>query len=228
LRLNFAVTDERIEKVRQNTYFETLVVSKKRKDKDKIAEETLAGQQAQLEILRVLETMKPDFANGELVKDRAVFEKQLAKAFKTADVKLEAALKKALLIAGVLAEKDPTAEACLDAKGNPEPDPDLRDSGNALIDLPLPLDYETAKTKGKVDKSALLALVQNHCEAYLAAEVLPYRPDAWIDHSKIKVGYEIPFNWHFYQYEPPRELNEIEAEIKGLEAEILEMLREVV
>ena len=103
-----------------------------------------------------------------------------------------------------------------------------RDSDNALIDLPLPLDYETAKTKGKVDKSALLELVQDHCEAYLTEEVLPYRPDAWIDHSKIKVGYELPFNRHFYQYEPPRELSEIEAEIKGLEAEILGMLREVV
>lgn len=245
LRLNFAVTGERIEKVRQSAFFETLVVSKKRKDKDKIAEETLAGQQAQLEILRALESMKPDFANGELVKDRAAFEKQLAKTFKNADVKLEAGLKKALLIAGVLGEKDPTAEPCLDAKGNPESDPDLRDSenvpfpgallangrrdsDNVLIDLPLPLDYETAKTKGKVDKSALLALVQDHCEAYLAVEVLPYRPDAWIDHSKIKVGYEIPFNRHFYQYEPPRELSEIEAEIKGLEAEILEMLKEAV
>lgn len=124
-------------------------------------------------------------------------------------MKLDAGLKKALLAPGALGEKDPIAQPCLDAKGNPEPNPDLRDSENVpfpdallangrrdtenpLIDLPLPLDYETAKTKGKVDKSALLERVQSHCEAYLAKEVLPYRPDAWIDHSKIKVGYEIP------------------------------------
>ncbi|MGJ0484425.1 MAG: type I restriction-modification system subunit M, partial [Methylomicrobium sp.] len=245
LRLNFAVTDERIGNVRQSTYFETLAISQKRKNKGEIAEEILAGRQAQQEILRILDGMKPAFADGEPVKDRALFEKQLAKAFKDSDVKLDASLKKALLAPGALGEKDPTAQPCLDAKGNPEPDPDLRDSENVpfpgallangrrdtvnpLIDLPLPLDYETAKTKGKVDKSALLELVQDHCEAYLAEEVLPYRPDAWIDHGKIKVGYEIPFNRHFYQYEPPRELSEIEAEIKGLEVEILGMLRETV
>ena len=55
----------------------------------------------------------------------------------------------------------------------------------------------------------------------------PYRPDAWIDHSKIKVGYEIPFNRHFYQYEAPRPLAEIEADIKDLEKEIMTMLEEV-
>jgi len=245
LRLNFAVNDERIENVKRSAYFEALAESNKRKNKDQIMAEILSGQQAQQEILRILESMKSDFANGERVIDRADFEKQLAKAFKNSDVKLDAGLKKALLAPGMLGEKDPTAESCLDAKGNPEPDPDLRDSENvpfpgallangqrdsinSLIDLPLPLDYESKKTKGKVDKSALLELVQDHCEAYLVAEVLPYRPDAWIDHDKIKVGYEIPFNRHFYQYEPPRELSVIETEIKGLEAEILEMLKEVV
>jgi type I restriction enzyme M protein len=79
-----------------------------------------------------------------------------------------------------------------------------------------------------VDKEALLSQVKNHCESYLAKEVLPYREDAWVDHSKIKVGYEIPFNRHFYQYEPPRPLEEIESDIKTLEKEIMAMLDEVV
>jgi len=79
-----------------------------------------------------------------------------------------------------------------------------------------------------VDKSALLTLVRGHCEQYVKDEVLPYRTDAWIDHSKIKLGYEIPFNRHFYEYEPPRELAYIEADIKELEQEIMEMLAEVV
>jgi type I restriction enzyme M protein len=245
LRLNFAVNDERIENVKRSAYFKALAESNKRKNKDQIMADILAGQQAQQEILRILESMKPDFAEGERVMDRVDFERRLEEAFKNSAVKLDANLKKALLAPGMLGEKDPTAEPCLDAKGNPEPDPDLRDTENvpfpgallangqrdlvnSLIDLPLPLDYESKKTKGKVDKSALLELVQDHCEAYLAAEVLPYRPDAWIDHDKIKIGYEIPFNRHFYQYEPPRELNVIEMEIKGLEVEILEMLREVV
>ena len=52
-------------------------------------------------------------------------------------------------------------------------------------------------------------------------------PDAWIDHSKTKVGYEIPLNRYFYRYEPPRELSVIEAEIKALESDIVRLLGEV-
>ena len=51
-------------------------------------------------------------------------------------------------------------------------------------------------------------------------EVLPHVPDAWIDHTKTKIGYEIPFTRHFYVYNPPRPLAEIDAELKALEAEI--------
>src|SRR5204863_3759684 len=130
-----------------------------------------------------------------------------------------------------LGERDKTAEICRDKKGNPEPDPELRDTENVPLPpctaLPLPLDYEGKKNKGKVDVEPLLALVRDHCEAYLKAEVLPYRKDAWIDHCKIKVGYEIPFNRHFYEYEAPRPLVEIEKDITDLEKEIMAMLKEV-
>ena len=133
---------------------------------------------------------------------------------------------------GSLGERDPSAEICTDTKGKSESDPELRDTENVPLPddimLPLPLDYEGKKNKGKVDNSRLLELVQEHCEAYLKVEVLPYRADAWIEHSKTRVGYEIPFNRHFYQYEPPRRMEEIEADIEGLEKEIMEMLREVV
>ena len=64
-------------------------------------------------------------------------------------------------------------------------------------------------------------------DEYMTAEVLPYVPDAWVDHSKTKIGYEIPLTRHFYKYVPPRPLEEIDAEIKALEAEIQEFLREV-
>jgi type I restriction enzyme M protein len=67
--------------------------------------------------------------------------------------------------------------------------------------------------------------------------VLPYLPDAWVsdddryrddkDGEIGKIGYEINFNRYFYQYQPPRPLPEIEADLKQLEAEILDMLREV-
>jgi type I restriction enzyme M protein len=77
-----------------------------------------------------------------------------------------------------------------------------------------------------VNIEPLLDLMRDHCEAYLQAEVLPYRPDAWIDHSKIKVGYEIPFNRYFYEYEEPRPLDQIEKEITNLEKEIMTLLKE--
>ncbi len=231
LRLNFAVTDERIKRFQTSPFFESLAISLKRKNKAKIEEEILEGKAAQAAILAVLQAMKPAFAGGQLVKDRKIFEGQLSDAFKSAGLTLDLPLKTALLAAGGLGEKDPSAEICRDKKGNPEPDADLRDTENVPlpdgIELPLPLDYESKKNKGKVDVEPLLKVVREHCEDYLKAEVLPYRPDAWIEHSKIKVGYEIPFNRHFYEYEPPRSLDAIEADIEKLEGEIMAMLKEV-
>ena len=83
-------------------------------------------------------------------------------------------------------------------KGKPQPDSSLRDTEN----VPLAEDVET----------------------YLKREVLPHAPDAWIDHEKTKVGYEIPFNRHFYVFTPPRPLAEIDAELKGVTDKILKMI----
>lgn len=245
LRLNFIVNDERIERVKNSDFFLNLATSAKRKDKAAIADEIAAGKADQEELLRILSEAQKLYANGELVKDRKVIENQLKKLFAGSELKFDAAMKKALLADGALAEKDPTAQPCLDSKGQPEPDSDLRDyenipfpggilingkrdEVNPLIDLPLPLDYETKKNKGKIDISKLLELAQEHCEKFLAKEVLPYRDDAWIDYSKIKVGYEISFNRHFYDYIEPRPLKDIEGEIKALEKEIMKMISEVI
>ena len=100
-----------------------------------------------------------------------------------------------------LSDRDETADICADKNGNPEADTSLRDTEN----VPL---------KDNIDE-------------YFKREVLPHIPDAWVDHSKTKVGYEIPLNRHFYRYEPPRRLEEIEADIKGLEKEIVTLLAEV-
>jgi type I restriction enzyme M protein len=83
-------------------------------------------------------------------------------------------------------------------KGKPQPDSNLRDTEN----VPLSEKVET----------------------YFKREVLPHAPDAWIDHEKTKVGYEIPFNRHFYVFKPPRELAEIDAELKGVTDRILKMI----
>jgi len=57
--------------------------------------------------------------------------------------------------------------------------------------------------------------------------VLPHVPDAWIDHEKTKIGYEIPFTRHFYVYQPPRHLKDIEEEIRQIDAEIQGLMGEV-
>ena len=88
--------------------------------------------------------------------------------------------------------------------------------------LPLPMSY------GKDDPNdRLVAMFRDYCDDYFAREVTPHWPDAWIDYSKTKVGYEIPITRHFYTYEPPRPLDEIEADIRTLEGEIIELLKQV-
>src|SRR5450830_479007 len=64
-------------------------------------------------------------------------------------------------------------------------------------------------------------------QAYFEREVLPHAPDAWIDEEKSKVGYEIPFNRHFYVFEPPRSLYAIDEELKTVTASIMKMLEEL-
>lgn len=220
LRLNFLVNDERIARLKEETAFKNLVVSKKRKKQEEIKKEIAEGKTLQASIMEILEAMKSD----EFLMDKATFLKKLKPALKKANLKLAAPLRKAILSA--LGEKDPNAEICRDAKKNPEPDTDLRDTELVPlpkdIALPLPIDYDK-----KAANSELLALVEDHCEAYLKKEVLPHVADAWIDHKKTKVGYEIPLNRHFYEYEPPRALELIETDIEQVENEILGMLKDL-
>ena len=115
----------------------------------------------------------------------------------------------------------PEAPTVTDRKGHPEPDPDLRDNEN--VPLPGPtagFDHDPTDRLGSQPYRATV-------DAYMAAEVLPYVPDARVDHSKTKVGYEIPLIRQFYRYVPPRPLAEIDAEIKALEDEIQRLLGEV-
>jgi type I restriction enzyme M protein len=155
---------------------------------------------------------------GQRITDPAEADKRVAALMAGAGVKGKP-LRAAILDA--LAVRDPEAEPVTDAKGNVLPDPDLRDNEN--VPLPaVPVTYEA-------DPTARLATIEYRTaiEDYLAAEVHPYIPDAWVDHTKTKIGYEIPLTRHFYQYVPPRPLDEIDAEIKQLEAEIQDLLREV-
>ena len=225
LRLNFQVSAERIAKLDEQAAFKNLATSKKRKNEAAYVAEVAAGEALQAAIKAMLDSMAKDAKSNGLIKNRAQFENLLNKALKQAELKLGAPVKKAILAA--LAERDKTADICTDAKGNPEADSELRDteivSLPANIALPLPLGFDN-----ETDHDKLLALVKDHCENYLKAEVLPHVPDAWIDHSKTKVGYEIPLTRHFYVYQPPRPLDVIAGEISQLEKEIVAMLGEVV
>ena len=77
------------------------------------------------------------------------------------------------------------------------------------------------------DSEQIPWLEEGGIEAFFKSQVLPYVPDAWVDHAKTKIGYEIPLTRHFYRYVPPRPLEEIDAEIRALEEEIQELLGEV-
>ena len=120
-----------------------------------------------------------------------------------------------------LTVRDPDAPVVTSRKGEPEPDPELRDAEN----VPLPskkVGYETDPT-ARLETIEYRTAIADH----LRDEVEPYVPDAWVDHTKTKMGYEIPLARHFYTYTPPRPLEEIDAEIKELEAEIQALLDEV-
>jgi len=168
---------------------------------EKVFQKLDAGEQVAL--LAALTTNLPDtfFTN------RDAFEKALDEALKAAGLTLKAPVKKAILSA--LSERDEEADICNDKRGNPEPDTDLRD--HELV--PLKEDWRD----------------------YFAREVEPFVSDAWVDEGHRdardgevgRVGYEINFNRYFYEYVPLRPLEEIDAELKQLEAEIAELMREV-
>jgi type I restriction enzyme M protein len=91
---------------------------------------------------------------------------------------------------------------------------------------------ERGKLKGKPQPDASLRDTENvplkeDVEAYFKREVLPHATDAWIDHEKTKIGYEIPFNRYFYVFEPPRSLDEIDADLKQVTGRILQMIEEL-
>jgi type I restriction enzyme M protein len=127
----------------------------------------------------------------------------------------------AKLIRAALLLRDDEASVVLDRKGDPEPDPELRDYENVALTGPVEA-FDADPTERLTELGYRTAIAD-----YMAAEVLPYVPDAWVDHSKTKVGYELPVARHFYKYIPPRPLEEIDAELRDLEAEIQKLLARV-
>lgn len=154
---------------------------------------------AQQQLMAALQTMD----SSVLHRNREQFSKVLKKALTAHGVILSSPELKALLSA--LSERDPEADVCM-TKGQPEADAGLRDNENVPLG-------------GSVYD-------------YFQREVIPHVPDAWIDESKTDaqdgevgiVGFEIPFNRHFYVFQPPRPLTEIDRDLKACTDRIKQMI----
>jgi type I restriction enzyme M protein len=205
LRLNFQASAERIARLEEERAFQSLAASKKKAPAEKAKEEA-AGRAEQAVIRKFLQGL-PD----KVYRDRGEFLQVLKAAAKKAEVSLSAPVQNAVLSA--LSERDEKAEICTfesgARKGEPEPDPDLRDT-------------ESVPLSEAVDD-------------YFAREVEPHVPDAWMEEAKRDpkdgqigiVGYELNFNRYFYVYEPPRPLEAIQADIQAIERDIVRMLAEI-
>ncbi len=154
-------------------------------------------------ILLALKELKQNY------NDREKFLAELNSSTVLLKAKIKLSAQQEKLLVKIFSEQDDTAKVCKNAKGEIESDSDLRDSENVPLG--------------------------DSIEAYFTKEVLPHVPDAWIDTAKKDekdnevgiVGYEIPFNRHFYEYTPPRDLKEIDKDLDKVTKEILELLQEV-
>ncbi len=206
------------------------------KVKERQVKELLAPKlwRAQQELLAKAERLQAEIGT-EQSDDFNQFQPLLKEALKATGVKLDTKEKKQLLgaVSWTNPDAEPVIHKVLKSKADPlygafayrdqvvrfQPDSNLRDHEN------VPLTAETARG----------ANVNTVNEAYFEKEVAPHVKDAWIDAGYRDardegvgvVGYEIPFNRHFYQYEPPRDLVEIDADLEVLSGEIMAMLREM-
>lgn len=178
LRLNYQVTEERLENLYSANAFAKLAGSKQKDLELKLKEEE-EGKRKQEEIASALKGI-----GNHLYKNWDEFEAKVKDALNGFDLH-QNFIKNIIL---TLSEHDDSADYVLDKKGNKMPDTNLRDSEK----IPLKQDIKE----------------------YFKREVKPYYPDAWMDRKKDRIGYEINFTKYFYEYKPPRPLEEIEKDIE--------------
>lgn len=188
-----------------------------------VADDTIAAASAS----KPIQKLKADAqaAVADLLRkhqgSRFATEKELTKALASDLIELGLTKPAQKAVWAALAVRDEDAPVITESKGNPKPDPELRDNEN----VPLPpvqaaFEEDPAERLGSVEYRTAI-------DDYMREEVHPYVPDAWVDYERTKIGYEIPLTRHFYKYVPPRPLEEIDAEIKELENEIQRQLAEV-
>jgi type I restriction enzyme M protein len=188
-----------------------------------ITDETLAAALSAKTIQKL--PKETQTALRELLEDErgALFpaQEELVKTFKAAVGVLELGAPAQKALWSALAVRDEDAPVITNRKGTPEPDPELRDNES----VPLPV-VPVSFVEDPTDRFATLEY-RTAVDDYMRDEVLPYVSEAWVDHNRTKIGYEVPLTRHFYKYVPPRALEEIDAEIKALEGEIQRLLAEV-
>jgi type I restriction enzyme M protein len=198
LKLRFEVNNESLTRLDNQSAFKNLASSKK-KDIAEQKRDIAEGLSLQAQIRTLLQSFE-----GKVFLQRELFINELEAKLKKAKLKLKAPIIKAILSA--IGERDEAAEICLDSNGNPEPDAELNDTEN----VPL----------------------KESIEAYFDREVRPHVSDAWIDLSFCdpkdgqlgRVGYEIPFNRHFYEFQSSRELSAIDADLKVVTNRIIKLI----
>jgi type I restriction enzyme M protein len=215
LRLNFEASLERIKRVENATAFQNLATSRKKNEEERKAEIELGDATQKVILLTLAKLPKHRFTDRE--KFVALIDKAMDEIKKSTEVKISVAVRRAIIDA--LSERDPEAPICIDKDGVPEPDSSLRDTESVPLTY---LDDEGIPAEQKVKE-------------YFEREVKPHVDDAWINETIRDekdgdiglVGYEINFNRYFYNYQPPRPLEEIESDIKAVEADVLKLLQEV-
>lgn len=224
LRLNFNISNDRIENLYSESAFANLydedqaeeLELKKQKQTIKKTELTqleklYQGRELQEQIINALKMA----ISEKLYLNRDDFSRELEDIL--GDIKLSNTLFKAVLMG--LSERDETADYCYSGKKK-ESDTSLRDTET----IPLSIDIDGYE----VDTEKHIKREKQNIMDYVEKEVKPHVKEFWIDHSKTKIGYEIPFTRYFYKYEELRPFADIMLEIEELEKEIQAEIKKVI
>lgn len=224
LKLNFQISEERIENLYAESAFSKLydedkveeLELKREKGTIKKKEETDLSKQYKGKVIQdnILDTLRENVSD-QVIKNRDVFDKQLKAILSGLD--LSNALYKAVLMS--LSERDETADYCMKGKKK-EADASLRDTET------IPLAVDVVDFFVETDKH--ITKEKDNIKAYIEKEVKPHVGEFWLDESKTKIGYEIPFTRYFYKYEELRPFKDIMAEIEELEKEIQSEIKKVI
>ncbi len=200
LRLKFEITEESINRLKENEVFINDKPSKKKGEKGE--EENREWQKLRSEIYNILESML-----GQVYMSRAKFLKKIETELKNRGFKLSKQIEK--IIWQEIGERDEEAEICYDEQGKPEPDKELKDFERVPLGRDI-YDYFEKEVKPYATDSWIDETVRDKKDGKVGI-----------------VGYEIPFTRYFYKYEPPRDVSQIEEEISQLEKEINELLEKL-